>query len=469
MTPPRGRVTPEAARQYRHPVLSPSGRARRRPSTPARAIVAAFAGAVAVGTVLLLLPVATAGPGRATFVEALFTATSAVCVTGHLVVDTPTYWSTFGQVVILVLIQVGGLGIMTMASLLGLLVSRRLGLRTRMTAATETRSVGTGDVRSVIAGVVRTSLLFEVVTSAFLAARLGLGYDEPPSRALWLGVFHGVSAFNNAGFALYSDSLTRFAADPWICLPIAVAVIAGGLGFPVLIQLRRELRCPRRWTLNTRMVLAATAVFLVGGTVFVTSLEWSNPATLGALDPPGRLLAGFFQAVMPRTAGFNTVEIGAMDHATWLGLVALMFIGGGPASTAGGIKLTTFSVLFFVIYAEVRGEGAVDAFGKRLPSAVQRQAITVALAAIAVVMTATLTLLILTDFDLDETLFEVVSAFSTVGLSTGVTARLPAAGQLVLVALMFIGRAGPITLATALALRYQTRLYERPKERPIIG
>ncbi len=429
----------------------------------------AFAGALVVGTALLLLPMSRTGPGRATVVEALFTATSAVCVTGHVVVDTPTYWSPFGHAVILALIQVGGFGIMTLASLLGLLVSRRLGLRTRITAATETRSVGIGDVRSVVTGVVRVSLLFEAATAVVLALRFGLGHDEPAPRAVWLGVFHAVSAFNNAGFALYSDNLIGFATDPWVCLPIAAAVIAGGLGFPVLLQLRRELGHLRLWTMNTRIVLAATGALLVGGTAFVTAMEWDNPGTLGPLDTRGRLLAGFFQAVMPRTAGFNSVDIGAMDPATWLGLDVLMFIGGGPAGTAGGIKVTTFAVLFFIIYTEVRGEGAVNVLGKRLPRSAHRQAITVALVAVAIVVVATLSLMIMTESTLDESLFEVVSAFSTVGLSTGITADLPVAGQLVLVVLMFLGRVGPITLASALALRSRTSLYERPKERPILG
>ena len=439
------------------------------PQGPSQVIILSFATAAAVGTALLALPVATTGPGRASVFEAMFTATSAVCLTGHLIVNTATHWSPFGHVVILALITIGGFGIMTLASLLGVLVSRRMGLRTRITAAAESRSIGIGDVRRVLASVVRITLAFEAVTTIALTARFYFGYGERAPRALWLGLFHGVSAFNNAGFALFDDNLMRFVVDPWICLPIALASIAGGLGFPVLIQLRRELAHPRFWTLNTRLVLAATAVLLVSGTAFVTAMEWNNDETLGRLSPGGRLLAGFFLSAMSRTAGFNTVDIGALDPATWLGMDVLMFIGGGPAGTAGGLKVTTFAVLFFIIYTELRGDGAVNALGKRLPRSVHRQAITVALVSVAVVVIATLALLIMTEFTLDQILFEVMAAFTTAGMSTGITPDLPLAGQLILVVLMFLGRVGPVILASGLALRRTTRLYELPKERPIIG
>ncbi|WP_306414738.1 MULTISPECIES: potassium transporter TrkG [unclassified Streptomyces] len=431
--------------------------------------MAGFASAVAVGTALLMLPVAKTGPGGAGLVEALFTSTSAVCVTGLIVVDTPEYWTGFGQAVILGLIQVGGFGIMTFASLLVLLVSHRISLKARMTAATETKTLGLGDVRSVVTGVVKISLLLEAVTALALALRFAIAYDEPWPRAVWLGVFHSVSAFNNAGFALYSDNLMGFVTDPWICLPIAAAVISGGLGFPVLFELRRRFRKPRGWSLHTKIVLWATGVFLVGGSVFITVIEWSNPATLGPLNAPGKLLAGFFQGVMPRTAGFNSIDTSQMYPASWLGTDVLMFIGGASAGTAGGIKVTTFAVLFFVIYAEIRGEGAVNIFNRRLHGDLQRQALTVVLLSVAAVAVTTVAFMVFSDHTLDESLFEVTSAFATVGLSTGITADLAPGLQLLLIALMFIGRLGPITVASALALRSRHHLYDLPEERPIIG
>ncbi|WP_405929570.1 TrkH family potassium uptake protein [Streptomyces griseus] len=436
---------------------------------PAQVVVAGFAAAVVAGAGLLMLPVAKTGPGGAGVLEALFTSTSAVCVTGLIVVDTPGYWTGFGQAVILGLIQVGGFGIMTFASLLVLLVSHRFGLKARMTAAAETKTLGLGDVRSVVTGVVKVSLLLEAVIALALALRFATAYDESWPRALWLGVFHAVSAFNNAGFALYSDSLMGFVTDPWICLPIALAVIAGGLGFPVLFELRRRFRKPRGWSLHTKIVLWATGVFLIGGSAFITALEWSNPATLGPLDAPGKLLAGFFQGVMPRTAGFNSLDTSQMNPASWLGTDVLMFIGGASAGTAGGIKVTTFAVLFFVIYAEIRGEGAVNIFHRRLHGDLQRQALTVVLLSVAAVAVTTMAFMVFSDHGLDQSLFEVTSAFATVGLSTGITADLPVGLQLLLIALMFIGRLGPITVASALALRTRVRLYDLPEERPIIG
>ena len=415
-----------------------------------------------------MLPLSRVGPDGAPALTALFTATSAVCVTGLVTVDTPTYWSGFGQAVILGLIQIGGFGIMTLASLVGLLLSRKMGIRSRLTAAAETKSLGLGDVRAVLIGVAKVSLLFEAATAALLAGRFMVGYDEPFGRAVYHGVFHAVSAFNNAGFALYSDSLTGFVDDPWICLPIAAAVIFGGLGFPVLLELRRQL-APRRWSLHTKLTLGTSAALLAGGSLFVTASEWSNPNTLGALDWPGRLLAGFFQAVMPRTAGFNSLDYGQMHDGTLLGTDVLMFIGGGSAGTAGGIKVTTFIILFYVIYAEVRGERHVNAADRRIGERVQRQALTVALLSVGLVMSATLVLLQLTDLATRDVLFESVSAFSTVGLSTGITADLPPAGQVVLVLLMFVGRLGPITLVSALALREKQRRYTLPEGRPLIG
>lgn len=436
---------------------------------PAQVLVFGFACAVLVGTVVLMLPASRSGPGGASFITALFTSTSAVCVTGLAVVDTPSYWSGFGEAVILGLVQVGGFGIMTFASLLGLLVSRRMGLRTRLTAATETQALGLGDVRRVLVGVVKVSLVFEVATAMLLAARFMIGYDESFGRAAYEGVFHSVMAFNNAGFALYSDSLIRFVGDPWICLPVCVAVVAGALGFPVLFELRREFRRPQSWSLHTKMTVTVSGALLALGTVFVTASEWNNADTLGALAYPKRLLAGFVQAVMPRSGGFNTLDYAQMNESTLLGTVALMFIGGGPASTAGGIKVTTFIVLFFVIYAEVRGDRSIHAFDRRIDDRAVRQALTVALLSVAAVVGSTLLLLQLTSFATHRVLFEATSAFATVGLSTGITADLPTSGKLILIALMFVGRLGPTILVSALVLRERERLYQLPEGRPILG
>lgn len=436
---------------------------------PAQAVASGFAVTILAGTALLVTPVAKAGPGAATPVEALFTATSAVCVTGLVVVDTPTFWTPFGHAVILVLIQLGGLGIMIFASLIGLVLARRISVRSRLYAAAEAKVLGLDDVRGVVRGIVGISLTIEAALFVVLFLRFLLGYGYSFGDAAWHGVFHAVSSFNNAGFALYSDSLMAFVADPFICLPIAAAIILGGLGFPVIMQLRKEFRQPLHWTMNTKLVLWATVVLLAAGSVYITVIEWDNPGTLGGLDPWARVLAGFFQSVQTRTAGFNSVDIAAMHDETWLGMDILMFIGGGPAGTAGGIKVTTFAVLFFIMLTELRGEGAVNIFGKRLSRAVHRQAITVVLIAVAAVVAGTGSLMLLTGENLDRALFETVSAFATVGLSTGITPTLSEPAQVVLIVMMFLGRLGPLTLGSAIALRERRVLYEYPKERPAIG
>lgn len=432
-------------------------------------MVIAFFTAIAVCTLLLSLPIAHAPGVEVTFLEAAFTAVSAVCVTGHIVVDTATVWSPFGHAVIVAFIQIGGLGIMLVASLIGLALLRKISLRGRMIAGTENRAVTTGDASRLTRGILLTSLVIEAIVAMILTLQFWLAYGVELPTAFGRGVFLAVSSFNNAGFAPFSDNMIGFATDPIVVLPMSIATILGGLGFPVLLQLRRELRRPLHWTMNTNLVLAMTALLLVVGTVMIALFEWNNGATIGEMSPIDRVLVSFFHSVQARTAGFNSVDIGQLEPETLLGIDVLMFIGGGPAGTAGGIKVTTFAVLLFIIITELRGEGAVNIFGKRLSRAVHREAITITLLSMAAVMSATIALLMMTHLDLDVLLFEVISAFATVGLSTGITASLPPAGQIILMILMFLGRLGPLTLGTALVLRQRKVLYELPKERPVIG
>lgn len=446
-----------------------SGLLRRWQPHPAQVIVLGFAGAILAGTGLLALPISSSSGQPTNVIDALFTATSAVCVTGLTVLDTQTHWSVFGQVVIMLLIQLGGLGIMIFASMVGLLVARKFSVRARMTAATEAHALSQQDVRGLVRGIVLTSLIIEAITFLFLFPRFLFGYGYSVIDAAWHGLFHSISSFNNAGFALYSGNLVPFADDPFIILPICVAVILGGIGFPVLLELRREFRRPLHWSMNTRIMLWGSALLLSAGTLFITVLEWSNEKTFAAYDPIARVMMGFFASVQTRTAGFNSVDIGQMRDETWIGMDVLMFIGGGPAGTAGGIKVTTFAVLFFIMMTELRGDAAVNVLGKRLSRAVHRQAITVVVIAIGAVITGTVLLMLLTGHRFDVALFEVISAFATVGLSTGITPDLPASADVVLVLLMFLGRIGPLTLGSAIVLRERRLLYELPKERPAIG
>lgn len=436
---------------------------------PARLVVLAFLGATIVGTALLMLPVATETRRSAGLLTALFTAMSGITGTGLAVVDTASYWSVFGEIVVLVLFQVGGFGIMTLASLLALLISHRLGLRMQLTVKTETNTLNLGQVRRVIAGVIGISLAVEGVGAAVLALRFWLGYGESPGRALYSGVFHSVSAFNSVGLALYPDNLMRFATDPFVCLPIAAVAVVGGLGFPVLFEILRRRPRGRRWSLHTRITVPVYLALMAFGTLVVLVVEWGRAGTLGPFGVGEKLLIGLFHGVMPGTAGFNTVDIAQLQSATLLVNDIQMFIGGGSAGTTGGIKVTTFALLAFVLLAEVRAEPTVHAMGRRLGHEVQRQAITVALLGLGAVMATTLLLLATGPFRLDDVLFEATSAFGGVGMSTGITPELPVVGQLAVVVLMFAGRVGPITLVAALTLRERTRRYELPEERPLVG
>jgi potassium uptake TrkH family protein len=437
---------------------------------PARIVPIAFLGAIAVGTALMMLPAARAEPGHAPFVTALFTATSAVCVTGLAVVDTPSYWSGFGEVLLTVLSQIGGFGIMTLATLLSLLVSRRLGLRSRLMAQAESAGLFSGNVGGVLIRVAIVMFVSEAAISVVLTLRFWLAYDYPFGRAVWEAVFHAVQAFNNAGFALYPDSLVRFVGDWWICVPLSLGVLAGSIGFPVLFELAREWRTPGFWSTHTRLTVWGTLLLSVIGFLVFLSFEWSNPQTLGPLGTPSKVLAAFTQDVMTRSGGFNSINLGGMNTETIAVTNVMMFIGGGSASTAGGIKVTTFLLLAYVIWAEIRGEPDVVIRKRRIAEETQRQAITVALLGVALVAAGTIGLIGLTDdVPFDRALFEVTSAFATVGLSTGITPTLPPSAQVVLVILMYVGRVGTIAVGTAIALNTRRRLYRYPEERPLVG
>jgi trk system potassium uptake protein TrkH len=436
---------------------------------PARLIPAAFLAGIALGTVLLMLPISHVDGTSAPPLTALFTATSALCVTGLIVVDTASYWSGFGQAVIMVLFQIGGFGIMTGATLLSMLVTRRLALGQRLLAQAETKSMALGDVPSVLRLIIVVTLAVELTVAALLAYQLHEVYGEPWATASWNGIFQSISAFNNAGFSTYSDNLVGFATDPIILVPLMLAVVLGGIGFPVLFELRSRIWYPSRWSLHTRLTVYGTFALLMGGAALTALYEWANPATLGAFEDGAKVLNAFFHSVMSRTAGFNTINIGDMSSESLIITDALMLIGGGSAGTAGGIKITTFLLLGFIVWAEIRGRHDVNVFHRRIGRQTQRQALTVVLLSIGAVSLGTLIILSVTDLPLEPVLFETISAFATVGLSTGITADLPPVGQLVLIVLMFIGRVGTITIASALALSDRYTAYRLPEERPIVG
>lgn len=436
---------------------------------PIRLVPSLFALAILFGTVLLSLPFATADGARAPLLTALFTTTSAIAVTGLVVVDTGSYWSPFGQVVILLMFQIGGLGIMTAATLLGLLAGRGFGLHDRLATQVERGRLERGDALSVLKLVLGVTIAVEAVIALVLTLRMAAAYDMSLGAALWNGVFHSVSAFNNAGFSTHADSVMGYQSDPLILVPIMAAITLGAIGFPVMQDLRDKRLDWHRWSLHSKVTVWGSAGLLVAGFAAILAMEWSNAATLGPMALGDKLLNAAFHSVMPRTAGFNSLDVGAFRESTLMVNYLLMFIGGGSAGTAGGIKVTTFVVLFAILLAEVQGRRDVGLFGRRFGHEVERQALTVTVLSAALVFSATTYIVAITGLPLGEVVFECISAFATVGMSTGITAELPPSAQIVIAALMFIGRVGTITFATALALVGTPQLYRYPKENLIVG
>ncbi|MBO4207802.1 TrkH family potassium uptake protein [Micromonospora echinofusca] len=437
---------------------------------PVRLVPLAFLAAIALGTAVLMMPVCWEQPGPAPLLTALFTATSAVSVTGLSAVDTRSSWSDPGLVMITLLTQLGGFGILALASLLGLVVSQRLNLRNRALLAAESAELARGDVRWLLLRIAQTVLVTEALMTLVLTVRFWSTYDYPPGKALGYAAFHAVQGFNNGGFALYPDSLVRFAGDPWICLPIAFGGIIGGLGFPALFEAVRRWRRPGHWTVATKLTIWGSVVLLIAGFVGFLLLEWSNPRTLGPFGWPQKLLAAFTQDAMIRTGGFSTVNIDALNEGSYPLFIGLMFIGGGSASTAGGIKVATFFLLAFCIWAEVRGDPDVVVGRRRVAEASQRQALTVALLSVALVVIGTFVMIVTTqDLQFYQALFQVVSAFSTTGLSLSPAATVPIPDQIVLIVLMYIGRIGTIAVGSAIALNTRPRHFRYPKEQPIVG
>lgn len=439
---------------------------------PARLAMTVFAAVISVFTLLLLPPWATESGHGAPFTDALFTASSAVSITGLVTVNTAEYWSTYGEVVILVGIKIGGLGVMTLASLLGMAVSRRIGLTQRLLTASETKTSRLGEVGDLVRVIIITSTSIEAVIALILFPRF-LALGDSVGGSAWHATFYGVSAFNNAGFVPTPDGLMPYASDWLVLVPVALGVFIGSLGFPVILNVLTHRRRRHHWirslSLHTKLTVTTSLALLAGGAVLIGALEWNNPRTLGEQDLPTRLLSTFFAAVMPRSGGFSTVDVGAMHDETWLVHDAMMFVGGGSASTAGGIKVTTLAVMLLAILAEARGDKDTEAFGRRIPRDTLRLSIAVVFIGATAVLVSCIALLQLTEFSLSQVLFEVISAFATVGLSTGITPDLPDAAKIWLSALMFMGRVGTISILSALALRDRRRIVRFPEERPIIG
>jgi trk system potassium uptake protein TrkH len=450
-------------------------------STPARFAIAVFASLVLVFTLLFSLPIATTSGERAPLVDAFFTAVSVICVTGLSTVDMATYWSPFGHVLVFVGVEIGGVGVLTLASILGLVISRRLGLRQKLLAAgdsnplrirrgpvAESQAVRLGDTVSLLATVAVSVLVIEAVIASLLFPRM-LIEGVPPLEAAWQSIYISAMAFTNTGFLPLESGLDAYATDVWFLSALMLGVVLGAIGFPVIFVLARSFRAPQRWTLHTKLTLVTSALLLVLGAFAYFVLEFNNPATFQNLDAGQRILQSFFISTMARSGGFATFDMSQLDGSSLLVTDMLMFIGGGSASTAGGIKVTTLAVLFLAAFAEARGNDEIEAFHRRIPQDVLRLAVSVVLWGATTVAAACIILLLITDAPLDYVLFDVISAFATCGLSTGFTASTSEPAQYVLAITMFLGRLGTVTIAAAFAASQRRQLFRRAEERPIVG
>jgi trk system potassium uptake protein len=442
----------------------------RRLRHPAALIVAAFALLIGAGAFLLSLPISHAASNDGVgFRDSLFTAVSAVTVTGLSVVDTGRVWSPFGEIVLLMLIQIGGLGVMTLAGFMAIALNQRLGMRGAMLAGTEIGVTNLGALRGLVRDIVRFVVVAEVSIALLLSARF-LAQGRSVFRSVHLGVFHSVSAFNNAGFSILEDGFQSMVGDWYVNLVIIGGFVLGGLGFPVVFELRRLWRSPSDWSLHTKVTLSVSASLLAAGSVMIGLVEWNNANTLGELPRDERVLASIFQSATARTAGFDTVPIGSLRPASLMVLILLMVVGAGSASTGGGIKVTSFAVVVKATMAELRGDDTTTLFDRGISQKLRAQALSLVVAALGTIGTATFLLLAIDpDMRLADVLFESASAFGTVGISTGVTNDFGLAGRAILMLLMFIGRVGPITFGTAVLLRHQRKRYGYAEENLLVG
>ncbi|MXV18814.1 TrkH family potassium uptake protein [Deinococcus xianganensis] len=452
------------------------GRASRRTPllarlNPPQLIALSFAVAILIGGLILWSPLSLE-PGRhLTFLQALFMATSAVCVTGLAVVDPGSTFSTFGELVLLALIQVGGLGLITLGTLFAVALRRRVGVADRIRTAQQVSAVDLGSVTVLVKRIVLSTVLIEVLGALLLLA--AFVPREGWARGAYLAVFHSVSAFNNAGFSLYSTGLTGFVTDPVVNVVIPLLVILGGMGFLVQLNVLGYLRAPRRERLsvNSRLSLTMMAALLLLGTLGFAALEWNNPQTLGPLGTGQKLLAAWFQGVTPRTAGFNTLDYGVALFPTLFMTILLMFVGANPGSTGGGIKTNTFYVMMASAWSMVRGRRDVTLFRRRIDPDTILRAMTVGLLSIGLVNVGFMALLLLNtnrDVLFVQLFFEAVSAFATVGLSMNATPLLNGGQEVVLIALMFLGRIGPLTFAVAFNRPDQRALIRYPADKDIL-
>nr|WP_231637256.1 potassium transporter TrkG [Microbacterium sp. No. 7] len=450
-------------------------------ASPSRFAVLVFSALILVFTTLFSLPIASASGTRTPFADALFTAVSTICVTGLSTVDMGTHWSPFGHVLVYVGVNVGALGVLTLASILGLVISRKLGLRAKLMAAgdsnplrahggpvNEGQTVRLGEVGQLLATVALSTLVIEAVLAVGLYPALLLGGVDPLT-ALWEAPYYAAMSFTNTGFTPNAGGLAPF-ADNYLMLTMLMAgVFLGSIGFPVIFTLWRHHLRVRHWSLHAKLTLITTVVLFFAGAVVFLALEYDNPRTFGSMDAWDTTFQSFFISAMTRSGGFSVVDMSEFNGSSLVAASMLMFVGGGSASTAGGIKVTTLAVLALAVWSEAKGRQSVEAFGRRIPSDVQRVALSVVAWGATIVAVSTITIAQLTKAPIEHVMFDVISGFATVGLSTGLTAELPDPAVYALALTMFMGRVGTVTLAAAVAATTRSQHYSLPVERPIVG
>ncbi len=435
---------------------------------PPVTLMLSFLLVIFIGTILLMLPAASAQNRITPFVDALFTSTSATCVTGLIVADTGKYFSQFGQIVILLLIQIGGLGIMTVSTAFALLMGRNINLKVKNVMSQVVGGTNKLNVAELLKNIVIVTVIIELIGATLLF--LQFSQDHALNRSIYLSVFHSVSAFCNAGFSVFSDNLAAYRDSAVVSLTIPILIFLGGIGFAVNIDLFRyffKRDKVKKLSLHSKIVLVTSAVLIVGGMIAYFVMEYYG--TMKGFGIHQRLLSSFFQSVTTRTAGFNTINIGALSKGTLLVSMVLMFIGASPGSTGGGIKTTTFSVLGLMMLSLLKGKKDISVFKRRIPSGNFREAAGLVFFSAAVVFFIVLLLLQVEPFSFDKILFEAISAFGTVGLSTGITSGLSPLGRILITLLMYIGRIGPLTMIYAFAIRNRKTSINYAKETIAIG
>jgi len=438
---------------------------------PSQILVLGFAAIVILGTILLMLPISSVAGNATKFVDAFFTATSAVCVTGLVVVDTGTYWSTFGQIVILLLIQVGGLGFMTMATSFAIILGKKITLRNRLIMQEALNQFSISGIIRLTRYVITLTLIVEFIGASLLSIRFIPDFGL--KKGIFFAIFHSVSAFCNAGFDLMGNgvSLSQYVGDPLVVLVIISLVIVGGLGFSVIADVLRT-RKYKKMSLHTKLVFFMTTILIVGGFIVIFALEYSNPDTLGTMSFPSKILAALFHSITPRTAGFNTLDMLDLRLPTIIVTMLLMFVGGSPGSTAGGIKTTTIGIVFLLVRSIIIGDDDVEFQHRRIAKESINRALAVIFIAFTIVITVMFALSITeTGFEFYEIAFESVSAFATVGLSLGITSKLSFAGKIIISLAMFFGRLGPLTIVLAISNRNNRfkKLIRYPEGKIIVG